>query len=85
MEDTHNLYRRQLDLLRVQISQHEGQKRIDLLKMWKNVDSQYRELDKEYVICRRKGKQTSHYQYIEEDLLSLIRALEKRITWANLL
>jgi hypothetical protein len=79
----HSEYRTKIDNLRWAIKGHKYA--MDLTKIWRTVNAKYTELDKEYVICRRRNKPTPKYEELAKELDALILALEKRISWASLL
>ena len=84
-EDQHYTHRRRLDRLLEQIQrQFTGQYRLDLLKMYKTIENQYTEMDREFVNCRRKMRLSSDYEYKEEQFNHLFKSMEKRITLALL-
>lgn len=84
-QDQHYTHRRRLDRLSEQIQrQFTGQFRLDLLKMYKTIENQYTEMDREFVNCRRKNRLSSDYEYKEELFIQLVKSMEKRITLALL-
>ncbi len=84
-EDQHYTYRRQLDRMHTQIQrQFAGQFRLDLLKMYRTIENQYQDMDREFVNCRRKNRLSSSYEHMEQDFNSLFKSMEKRITMALL-
>ena len=57
----------------------------DLIKMVRGIDRKMTELDQELVECRRKHKETPHYQELKKQATELIDNLEKHITFAALI
>ena len=63
----------------------DGQKAMDLKKIWKNCSEIWKEMSQEDVTCRRVGKKTPHYLELEARLLDGLDLLEQYLTFATLL
>lgn len=70
-------------VIMVQIS--DGQKRLDLYKMFKPCQTIWAEMDKEFVNCRRVWKLTSKYIDLQTELEENLNTLEQYLVFAKLM
>jgi len=61
------------------------QVRRDLSKMLATIDSAFREVDKELVVCRRTRRTTTKFSELKQRVVDLLDNLEQHITLALLL
>lgn len=87
-EEPYNYLRRRLVKLEQAITGEQWTNWLvkqDLNRMLKTVKTEFTQLDRELVNCRRTRKYTSTYASIEESCETMLNSLERRVTWARLL
>jgi hypothetical protein len=57
----------------------------DLIKMVRTIDRKITEIDQESVECRRRHRETLHYQELKQQAQELIDNLEKHIIFVVLI
>lgn len=59
--------------------------RRDLIKMLRTIDTTMNDISKESVECRRRHRETPHYQELVDQAQKLVTNLEQHLTFAALL
>lgn len=81
----HKLLKNRIDQLYFKILEVSPHQRNDLKRMWTHAREIWAEIDKEMVVCRRLGKETSKKKELNQKLEESLTTLEQYLTWAKLL
>ena len=85
MFESHYTHRKTLDTLRSQINTLPPLSKLDCLKMYRNTEKLFQDMDRELVNCRRRQRLTANYLELEQSMLKSQATLEKRLTFAYLM
>lgn len=73
------------DLFKIVTQTGDMRARSELFKMYQNCKRIYIQLDTAQIECRKRGKKTTEYETIEQNLNESIKEFERWITFAGLL